>query len=88
VTHFSTTPGQWFTPAALAAKLGVDVGKTLDWIHSGQLRAVNCATRGNGRPRWRIRPEDWAEFVRKRQSSTAPPPRQRRRRSEGVIDYF
>jgi len=51
------------TTSQVAQQLGVDQGKVLDWIHSGQLVAVNVATNSGGRPRWRVSQESLAEFL-------------------------
>jgi transposase len=72
----------------LAKQIGVDASKVRNWIERGELLAVNTATVVGGRPRWRIRPEDLAEFVRKRQSSAAPLPNRKRRQTPDVIEFF
>ncbi len=72
------------TPPVLARRLGVDVHKILSWITSGELTAINCATRPAGRPRWRITEEAVAEFARRR--SSAPAPRQPRRRRQPMTE--
>lgn len=45
---------EWLTPPQVASERGIRTGKVLAWIASGQLVAVNHATRLGGRPRWRI----------------------------------
>jgi len=42
------------TPPELAALWGIAADKILGWIRAGELRAVNAATSGGGRPRWLI----------------------------------
>lgn len=38
----------------------------LGWIHSGELKARNVATKAGGRPSWRISEADLAEFLERR----------------------
>lgn len=59
----------FLSPAAIAKSRGINTSKVLGWIHSGQLRALNYATRPNGVPRWRIDPADLAEFDASRASN-------------------
>jgi hypothetical protein len=54
------------TPPAVARKYGVAAGKVIDWIESGQLAALNLATRPDGRPRYSISPEALDAFERAR----------------------
>ncbi|HAA50434.1 MAG TPA: DNA-binding protein [Planctomycetaceae bacterium] len=42
------------TPPQLARKLGVGTEKVLGWIRTGELRAINGATKPGGRPRYLI----------------------------------
>lgn len=60
------------TPNQIAKSRGIDVNKVLGWIRSGELRAVNYATKRGGLPRWKITPEALDDFERLR-SSTPPP---------------
>ncbi|MGA2254741.1 MAG: DNA-binding protein [Thermoguttaceae bacterium] len=50
------------TPPELARLKGIEPAKILAWIISGVLRAINYATLPKGRPRWRIKLEDWIAF--------------------------
>lgn len=80
---------RWRSPPQLAKRLGIDPGKVLAWIYSGQLRAVNVATNLGGRPRWRIAMGDFEAFLLQRQSpAVAPKPRNRRRKKDGVTEFF
>ena len=54
------------TPPAIAKSYGVSTDKVLRWIRTGELRAVNIATKRTGRPRWAIDPADLADFERSR----------------------
>ena len=80
------------TPPQYAQQLGVSNGKVLDFIRSGELRAINIATNLNGRPRYVIDVADIAAFEASRQvipagSSTANK-RLRRSKSKTVRDFF
>lgn len=58
-----------WTPAQLAARLGVATRKVHSWIRAGELRAVNIATDPNGRPRWVIDMADLQAFEQRRATS-------------------
>ena len=81
-------PTPYLTVPQLAERFGVKADKIIAWIKSGELRAMNVATAGGGRPRYRIAPDDLADFELRRSIAT-PTPRQRRRKTEGrVIAFF
>ena len=46
------------TTRQVAVHLGVCADKVLNWIRSGELRAIDVANRGSTRPRYRIDPGD------------------------------
>ena len=76
------------TPPELAKQWGIDVQKVLHWVKSGELRAVNLATRRDGRPRFAIDVSDVALFEAGR-AVQPPAPRIRRRRADpNVIQFF
>jgi hypothetical protein len=77
------------TPPKYAKKLGVSPEKVIHFIESGELVAVNLATKSNGSKRWRISAEAIADFERRRSAvpSTASP-RRTRRAVAGVREYF
>lgn len=54
------------TPPELAKILKVKPEKIHGFIDSGELAAVNMASAGSKRPRWRIMPEDVETFLQKR----------------------
>lgn len=61
--------------------------KILEWINSGELRAINCVVRVGKKPRWRITAEAVAEFEEARTNKKVQVDRkkQRRQRSkEGI----
>ena len=59
----------------VAEDRGVKVDTVLSWIHTGDLRAVDCSCRPGGRPRWRISDAALAEFDAKRSSVSKTNPR-------------
>lgn len=80
------------TPPQIAERLGVSPEKVIAWIRSGELKAVNVATKPNGRPRWAVDEADLAAFERRRSSGVlAPVPiaaARRRKADEDVIEFF
>lgn len=74
----------------LSADLGIDPGKILHWLHTGQLAGINVAENPSGRPRWRIPREAWEQFQSARSNQAPPPQRRRRRRrtNEAIIQFF
>jgi hypothetical protein len=62
--------------------------KIVNWIKSGELRAIDASTRRGGRPRYLIDLRDVAEFEERRATQAAPRPRRRRREVGGGGDYF
>jgi len=76
-----TTRRPYMTPPELAAELGVEAQKIVDWITAGELAAVNVAADAHGRrPRWRVSREDLELFLRGRANKPRPAPRPRRRK--------
>jgi excisionase family DNA binding protein len=63
---------KWFTLPEVAELLGIDDMKLHGWLKSGELVAVNVASKPNGRPRWRIAAESLQAFLEKRQSGPVP----------------
>jgi hypothetical protein len=76
----------YLTPPELAQRYRCKASKIVGWIRSGELRALDLATRGSRRPRYRISPEAIAEFERRR--SAAPLPRPIRHRRPPTIKSF
>ena len=77
---------RYLTPPQYAARLGVHPDKVVAFIRSGQLAAVDLATPGSTRPRYRISPQAIEEFERRR--SAAPLPKPIRRRRPVAIESF
>lgn len=77
------------TPPEVARQWGVSVDKVLTWIRSGELRAVNLATRLSGRPRYRIDINDLRDFEQRRAVVAPPTPsRTRKKPNSDVIQFF
>ena len=73
------------TPPEIARLWGISVEKVLNFIRSGELRAINAATPGrNRRPRYLIGVADLEDFERRRTVGPTPKlPRVKRRVSDG-----
>lgn len=67
------------TPPQIAEAYGCDVEKIHEWIRSGELRAINAATKLGQRPRYLVDLEDLKAFEDAR-AVTPPAPREPRRR--------
>lgn len=66
------SPLQPMFPAAdLARSLGLSPQTIRNWIHSGQLEAVNVARPHAARPRYLIKHDDLNRFLASRRVSTA-----------------
>jgi excisionase family DNA binding protein len=76
------------TPTEVARRWGISRDKVLCWIRSGELRAMNAATRPRCRPRWLIDLADLAAFEQARAARPAPASPRRCRKTPGVIEYF
>jgi len=78
------------TPPQIAERYGVSPDKVLGWIRTGELRALNVATRLGGRPRYSVDEEDLVAFEKRRQ--VQPQGRQHTRRQRpgvsNVIEFF
>lgn len=80
----------YLTPGEIARSCGVNESKILDFIKSGELRAVNFATNRNGKlPRWRISPADLEAFDAARAAVPRPVPTRRKQHARGhVVEFF
>jgi excisionase family DNA binding protein len=76
------------TPPQVAERLGVSADKVLLWIRSGELRAVNVATRLDGRPRWRVDLADLMAFEERRSAVPARSAPRCRKKQDAVIEFF
>jgi len=80
------------TVQAVAADMLVDQERVLAWIHAGELQAVNVASPGACRPRWRILRTALDEFMTARRNKKPEPetqaPQRKRRQQESYVKYF
>ncbi len=82
-------PRKKLSPPELARYWGIGADKVLTWIRSGELRAINAATKRGGRPRYLIDAKDIEAFEKMRSVTTTPPaPRRRKATSDGITEYF
>jgi hypothetical protein len=81
------TVDRMLTPPQVAARLGVDVHRVLAWVRAAELPAVNLASRGSSRPRYRIDPAALAEFLVQR-TVQPPAPRKKKRRAAPVVPRY
>lgn len=74
----------------LAKEWGVSSSKITAFIKSGELRAINVATRPNQRPRYLIDRADIESFERSREVQPSTPTTQklRRRSSPDTKEFF
>lgn len=83
---------EWTTPPQYAESRGVNVRKVLWWIETGELQAVNFATKRSGRKRWKLSQESIAAFeqARTNHGKSATPAKRRREKPEtgGVVEFF
>jgi hypothetical protein len=77
------------TPPDIARAWGIGPDKVLVWIRSGELPAINAATRQGGRPRYLVDAADLAAFEARRASRPRVTARHRKRKHPGhVIEFF
>jgi len=78
------------SPREIARRWGISPDKILAWIHSGELRAIDVATRRGGRPRYLVDVEELAAFEARRAATASPRPGSTTRRSKPgtVTEYF
>jgi excisionase family DNA binding protein len=79
----SAPPNQPLTVPEVAKFLRVHRDKVLSWIRSGRLRGFNVAEKENGRPKYRVKPDDLEAFINTRMPfqpipKGRPPGRRRR----------
>ena len=83
------TNERMLTPPQVARRYGVKAERVIGWIRSGELRAINVASKASRRPRFRIDPADLTVFENGRLAATAPKiTRRRRRKNSDVIPFF
>ncbi len=87
-----------FTVPVLAKMWGVSSSKITTFIRTGELRAINSATKLGGRPRYLIDQDDIEAFERSREvvpsaepstrTSAEPSTRRLRKSASDVTEYF
>lgn len=86
--HRSAPLERMLTPPQVAHRLGVKVERVRNWIRSGELQAVDLASRSSTRPRFRVDPVALALFEQRRRVGTEPVPSRARTRSPEIIEFF
>jgi hypothetical protein len=76
-----------YTPNELARILRVNADRVRAWIRSGELPALNLASKRCGRPQFVILPHHVAAFEQRRSAAPRPGPVKRRKRTTAV-DYY
>jgi len=78
------------TVQAVADEFFVDQERVLAWIHAGELQALDVASPGSRRPRWRILRTALDEFMtaRRNKKPAQKAPRRSRRQQEARVKYF
>jgi len=78
-----------FTVKDLCARYGVAAHTVLNWIASGELRAINIGRKLSAKkPRWRITKESLERFETTRATAPPPTPARSRKRSSRVIEFY
>jgi excisionase family DNA binding protein len=77
-----------FSVRNAAEELGVCQHTILQFIRSGELRAVNVARPGAKKPRWRIPQAALDLFLLVRTATPPPPTGRRRKRPPDVIEFY
>lgn len=75
------------TPAEIAERWRVKVDKVHKFILTGELVAINVASSGSTRPRWRIPLDALADFENRRSAKPAVKVTRSRRQSGTVPEY-
>lgn len=77
------------TPKQVAQRYGVSTATVVHWINTEQLKSINVGrSLRKLKPRWKIFPEQLAEFELHRQSGSTPAPPARRKRQADVIEFI
>lgn len=85
----SATGAKWMSPPAIAKQLGVTPEKVTGLIRSGEIAAVDIASKGSRRPRFRVSPEALEVFLdRRRVVPPVPIVRTRRAKQTIMKEYF
>ena len=77
------------TPPQLARAWGISTDKVLAWVRSGELPALNAATKIGQRPRYLVDLADLEAFEQRRTVIPVAGPRPRlQKRKGGYIEFF
>ena len=79
------------TPRQIARRWGISKDKVLNWIHSGELRAMDARSAGADRPRYLVDVKDLEDFEVKRTARSEHEPKgptRRKKYANDVIDFF
>jgi hypothetical protein len=82
------TSDKMLTPPQLARRYGVKAERVIGWIRSGELRAIDLASKGSTRPRFRIDPKDIELFELRRSVQPAVKTMRRKRTPTDVTAFF
>lgn len=70
-----------------AEGLGIDPGKVLAWLASGELVGIDVAERRGKKRHWRISDDDLRDDMRRRRSHPPAPAQPQTRRRNPVKEY-
>jgi len=77
------------TPPQLARMIGAKPGKVNHWINTGQLEAYDSREDVDGGiPRWRVTPNAWEVFRRRRSNVTTKKPARQPRQRKAVVEQI
>jgi hypothetical protein len=84
----TTAESRTLTPPEVARRYRVGTNKVMSWIFSGEMAAMNLATRGAKKARYKITAEALEAFERQRAVVPPPPVSRRRRLLSAPKDYY
>ena len=78
------------SPPELGRRYGFAPETIIGWINAKELKAANTTVKPGGRPRWRVKIDDFEQFLLRRSNiATAKPPRTRRKsQPANVIEFY
>ena len=83
------SPRTWLTPPEVGRRYGIKPDRVIRFIRAGLLRAIDVASPGSRRPRFRIHEADLVAFEVSREVRPRQRKSYRKRRSKGdVIEFF
>lgn len=77
-----------FTIKEVRIRYRVSEHTVLQWIHNGELKAINVSKQRGGKPQWRITEEALENFEQLRQADSPQPKRRRRKTVTSGVEYF